>query len=146
LVGVLCPTKHRPAGVFAGGSNGFPVAKRNQFNQGFFLLLLLLLLLVLLGGGLGCSMIFGFSFGGRLSLLFFCANAQAVTIVATSIANRIRFSSFITALLLVFLTHANKGEAESCAHHNMSKPDAKMLPIPILRCVETSANYLNLHT
>jgi len=28
----------------------------------------------------------------------------------------------------------------------MSKPDAKMLPIPILRCVETSANDLNLHT
>jgi len=88
---------------------------RVELYPGFFLLLLLLLLLVLLGGGFGRSTIFGFSFGGRLSLLFFCANAQAVTIVATSIAIRIRFSCFITALLLVFLTHANKGEAESCA-------------------------------
>src|SRR5258707_15588982 len=90
--------------------------------QGLFLLLLLVLLLVLLGGGFGFSTIFGCSFGGRLSLLFFCAKVQAGTMGATSIAIRIRFSCFITALLLVFLTHANKGEAESCATATSTKP------------------------
>jgi len=69
-------------------------------HPGFFLLVLLLLLLELLGGGFGLSTTFCGSFGGRLSLLFFCPKAPAATTVATSIANRIRFSCFITALLL----------------------------------------------
>ncbi len=79
-------------------------------GQGFFLLLLPLLLLLLLGGGgFGFSMIFGFSFGGRLSLLFFCANAHPATVAAISIANRIRFSCFITALLLASFSPTHWG-------------------------------------
>jgi hypothetical protein len=95
---------------------------------GFLRLLLPPPLLLLLGGGFGCSLIFGCSFGGRLSLPF-CPNAiwagaTIQSIAAINITVRIRVTAFITNLPPPSL-FTPEGEAGSRAAMLFSKLGAK---------------------
>lgn len=83
--------------------------KRNRY--GF-----LRLLLLLLGGGLSLSLIFGCSFGGRLSLPPRCAKTpveatEAIAPIITASKISLTFFIFLTASSTSFFCH--EGEAES---------------------------------